>query len=130
VSLPRAARVTRLAALAAVLLPIAGCHLLSSGEPTVVPGGDPKLGPQVMRQYGCQSCHTVPGVRGANAVVGPPLDGFGHRVYIAGELPNTPENLVRWVQHPRHVRPGTAMPDVGVTEEDARHIAAYLYTLR
>jgi cytochrome c len=115
--------------LAAALL-AAGCDRGARHDAPIVPGGDARLGPQAMRSYGCQSCHTIPGVRGANAVVGPPLDRFGYRVYIAGEVPNTPENLVRWVQHPRHVRPGTAMPDVGVTEEDARHIAAYLYTLR
>jgi cytochrome c len=69
-------------------------------------------------------------VRGADVVAGPPLNGMGARAYIVGELPNTPENLMRWVRRPQEINPHTAMPDTGVTEEDARHIAAYLYTLR
>jgi cytochrome c1 len=69
----------------------------------------------------------VPGARG---LVGPPLDGVGNRQFIAGELPNTPENLMRWIQHPRQVEPHTLMPEMGVTEQDSRDIAAYLYTLR
>lgn len=93
-------------------------------------GGDPVRGRQALRDYGCQSCHTIPGVPGANGLVGPPLTRMGSRSYVAGELPNTPENLMFWIRHPRQVNPRTAMPDTGVTEEDGRHIAAYLYTLR
>jgi cytochrome c len=93
-------------------------------------GGDPNLGPQKIRNYGCQACHTIPGVAGADAVVGPPLVQWSRRVYIAGELPNTPQNLIRWIQHPTQVEPKTAMPDMGVTDQDSRDIAAYLYTLK
>jgi cytochrome c1 len=63
-------------------------------------------------------------------MVGPPLTMFAHRAYIAGQLPNQPENLVRWIQDPQGVEPGTAMPDLGVTPAVARDMAAYLYTLR
>jgi cytochrome c len=93
-------------------------------------GGDPHTGQLKIRNYGCQSCHTIPGITGANALVGPPLLHWSKRVYIAGELPNTPENLEHWIQHPTQVEPGTAMPDMGVTEQDSRDIAAYLYSLR
>jgi cytochrome c1 len=92
--------------------------------------GNPHAGPDKIRKYGCYSCHTIPGVSGANGLVGPPLAGIGGRVFIAGELPNTPENLTRWIQHPHHIEPHTAMPEMGVTDQDSRDIAAYLYTLR
>jgi cytochrome c len=95
-----------------------------------VPGGDPKQGEQALRDYGCHACHTIPGVPGAEATVGPPLTDWADRHYIAGNLPNTPDNLIRWIQQPQEIEPGTAMPNVGVTEQDARHISAYLYTLR
>lgn len=91
--------------------------------------GDPERGRAAIRNYGCASCHSVPGVPGADALVGPPLTGFAERAYVAGVLPNTPDNLVRWIRHPREVDSLTAMPDVGVGERDARDIAAYLYTL-
>ena len=93
-------------------------------------GGDARRGAALLRRYGCTSCHAVGGVPGADAEVGPPLDGVGGRSYVAGVLPNTPDNLVRWIVDPRGVDPRTAMPDVGVTEPHARDIAAYLYTRR
>ena len=83
-----------------------------------------------MRKYGCQSCHTIPGVVGADGLVGPPLAGIASRSYIAGVLPNAPANMLRWIQDPKLVDSLTAMPNVGVTPSDARNIAAYLYTLR
>lgn len=63
-------------------------------------------------------------------MVGPPLNGWSRRVYIAGNLPNRPEQLVRWLREPQAIEPGTAMPDLNVTEADARDMAAYLYSLR
>ena len=99
------------------------------GHRHTVAGGKSKEGPAAMRTYGCIRCHTVPGVTGANALVGPPLAGWSKRRFIAGRVPNEPEELVRWIVHPQGIKPGTAMPDLGVTETDARHIAAYLYTL-
>jgi cytochrome c len=69
-------------------------------------------------------------VRGANGLVGPPLDRIGARIYLGGALTNTPENLIRWIRDPRGVDPRTAMPSLGVGEQDARDIAAYLYTLQ
>lgn len=92
-------------------------------------GGDAQRGAAVIRQFGCGSCHTIPGIRTANGVVGPPLDFFSRRSFIAGELPNSADNLVRWLRNPPGVEPGTAMPVLGLTEQQARDIAAYLYTL-
>jgi cytochrome c2 len=93
-------------------------------------GGSPQRGKAAISKYGCSSCHTIPGVRGASALVGPNLEQVASRMYIAGVLPNTPDNMIRWIQHPRDVDPLTAMPNLGVTDEDARDIAGYLYTLK
>jgi cytochrome c2 len=93
-------------------------------------GGDPDRGIAAIGRYGCAACHTIPGIRGANAAVGPPLTRIASRSYLAGQIQNTSANMVRWIQHPREVEKGTAMPEMGVTDSDARDIAAYLYTLR
>ncbi len=93
-------------------------------------GGDARRGPDLIVAYGCAGCHTIPGVAAAHGNVGPPLTRFGDRTYIAGMLRNTPSNLVRWIRDPQGVVPGNAMPNMGVTEAQARDIAAYLYTLR
>lgn len=123
----------RFVLLAAVLLGggwLAGCN---QDDPRVPPpavtSGDPERGAQLITDYGCGSCHTIPGIAGADALVGPPLDHFSRRGYIAGQLRNSAENLTRWVRDPQAVAPGTAMPDLGVTTEQARDITAYLYTL-
>ncbi|MBP2310606.1 c-type cytochrome [Azospirillum melinis] len=94
-----------------------------------ITGGDPHAGEEAVLRYGCGSCHTIPGIIRARGLVGPPLSGFGSRIYIAGVLANNPDNLVRWIQDPPSVSPRTAMPKLGVTDGDARDIAAYLYTL-
>lgn len=93
-------------------------------------GGVPRRGRVILRKYGCHACHTIPGVEGARGTVGPPLDRLGSRPYLAGRLPNTPENLLRWIRDPQGIEPGTAMPNMHVTEQDGRDIAAYLYTLK
>ena len=93
-------------------------------------GGDPKIGEHLIYTYGCGSCHVIPGVAEANGAIGPTLRGFGSRTYIAGLLTNTPRNLSRWISKPQEIDPANAMPDLGVTEHQARDIAAYLYTLR
>lgn len=95
-----------------------------------VPGGDARRGAAVIDRYGCGSCHTIPGVRNAKGMVGPPLLWWSRRTFIAGEVPNTPENLVRWVLAPQSVEPHTAMPALGLSDQQARDVAAYLYTLR
>jgi cytochrome c2 len=88
-----------------------------------------KRGRDHMQYYGCISCHTIPGVPGADATVGPPLIRMGARTYIAGTLPNTPQHLAWWIQHPQQVHAGTAMPDLGVTPSDAQDMAQYLEEL-
>lgn len=93
-------------------------------------GGDPARGRAKIRQYGCQTCHTIPGIAEADSLVGPSLDRIASRTYIAGVLTNSPDHMIRWLQDPRAVDPLTAMPSLGVSEEDARDIAGYLYTLK
>lgn len=95
-----------------------------------VTAGNAANGRQLLYSYGCGSCHSIPGVGEANGNVGPPLTNFGRRLYIAGVLQNTPEQLSRWITRPQEVQPGNAMPDLGVTQGQARDMAAYLYTLR
>jgi len=103
----------------------------AGGEPyRAVPGGNPGRGAVALKTYGCGACHVIPGIGGADGMVGPPLTAFGRRTIIAGELTNSEDNLIRWIQHPQGVIPGNVMPDLGVTAQDARDIAAYLYTLK
>lgn len=91
--------------------------------------GDAGRGRATIRQYACVTCHAIPGIVGANAPVGPPLAGIAQRKLLAGAIPNTPENLVRWLLAPQRLSPGSAMPDLGLREQDAADIAAYLRTL-
>lgn len=92
--------------------------------------GDPHRGSLLISDFGCSACHTIPGIPNADGLVGPPLDRMGRRIYVAGVLRNTPDNLTRWISHPQAVVPGNAMPDMGIPEGQARDIAAYLYTLQ
>lgn len=113
------------------LLLLAGC---TGGRQTpsyqVATGGNPEQGSREIRAYGCGACHTIPGIEGARGMVGPPLISLARRTMIAGELPNSPENLVRWLKDPPSIEAGTAMPKLGLTDQQARDVAAYLSTLR
>ena len=91
---------------------------------------DVRRGRLALHQYACNACHTIPGVTSSRPQVGPPLAGLGSRRLIAGTLPNTAENLALWLQRTQQVKPGTAMPDMQVTPQDARDMAAFLATLR
>ena len=92
--------------------------------------GAAQRGRAAIQQYACPTCHVIPWIRGPDAQVGPPLGGIAEQIYLAGVLLNTPVHMIEWVRHPQKVKPLSAMPDLGVTEHDARDIAAYLYTLR
>jgi cytochrome c len=95
-----------------------------------VAGGDPARGKATVQRYGCIACHTIPGIAGHGSNVGPPLTKMALRAYVGGVLPNTPEDLVRWLRNPPEVDPRTAMPNLGISEAEAKDIAAYLYTLK
>lgn len=117
--------------IAASLLLAIGCE---GGKTTNVytayTGGNAGRGAEVIGHYRCGACHSIPGIDNANGLVGPPLMWWSRRTFIAGELPNKPENLVHWIRSPQSIVPGNAMPDLGLSEEEARDAAAYLYTLR
>jgi cytochrome c2 len=93
-------------------------------------GGDPAHGKALLRRHGCAGCHQIPGVRGANGHVGPSLNGFAGRLTIAGVVDNSAANLIRWLENPPNLDPRTAMPRTGLDEQQARDVAALLYTLR
>jgi cytochrome c len=101
-----------------------------SAPPRQVTGGNADRGKQEIVAYGCGACHMVPGIREAQGLVGPPLTHFASRAFIAGEVPNTSDQLIRWIMVPQAIEPHTAMPVLGVSADAARDIAAYLYTLR
>ena len=136
----RFSRLSR-ATLAISAAAVAGAFLLSTCGPGPlaigalaapaqdVPGGDPARGRVAIDRYGCGACHIIPGVVGARGRVGPSLAGGASRAVIAGRLANTPENLIRWIEAPQSVSPGSVMPDMGVTEQDAKDIAEYLLGL-
>lgn len=102
------------------------------GRPVVdrVPGGDAARGKVAAMNFGCSVCHKIPDIRGPGGVVGPPLLQFGQRSYIAGGIPNRPDNLVRWIMDAPAMKQGTAMPNMHIPEASAKDIAAFLYTLR
>jgi putative membrane protein len=105
-----------------------GPRLVPTSPAWVVPGGDPARGPAAIGRHGCGACHVIDGIRDATGRVGPQLIGLREQAYIAGQLPNAPHTLVRWIQNPRDLIPGTAMPNLPVTDAEARDIAAYLYS--
>jgi mono/diheme cytochrome c family protein len=111
---------------------LASVPVVATREDAVVQSalrGDAAAGRRAMDQYSCATCHVIPDLTGATRQVGPPLRGIASRTYIAGVLANTPENMVRWLMSPQRVSPGSAMPDLGVREQDAHDMTAYLSTL-
>lgn len=101
----------------------------STSEPPVPRPADPQRGRLALTQYACNACHKIPGVTGSDVHVGPPLQGMARRQLIAGAVPNTPEQMVRWITDPRAIDPETTMPAMQVAASDARDMAAYLATL-
>lgn len=108
----------------------AGASLLGAcgAEQGPVPSASAERGRALIEQNGCGTCHTIGGIDGANGKVGPPLTDFDENRRIAGQLANSPENVVRWILEPRRFDPQTVMPDLGLTPEQARDVAEYLYT--
>lgn len=122
----RAARVGAGLASAWLVACLGGCD--TSSAPAAEAQAD--RGRLLLAQYQCGSCHAIPGVPASRGQVAASLEGFGRRSYIAGRHPNDPETLARWIADPAALSPGTLMPDMGVSEADARAIAAYLGRLR
>lgn len=93
-----------------------------------ITGGEAEHGRTMFIAKGCGGCHTVRGVTQATGLVGPPLDGVAERAILAGRLENTPDNMKRWIFAPQSIEPGNAMPNLPMKEQDARDMAAFLYT--
>jgi putative membrane protein len=125
---PRARRATSIAAGLVAIALTTGCDG-SRATARRFTGGDVNAGAPRCARTDATRATRFPGVPSATATVGPPLAGLASLVYVAGAT-NPPDHLMRFIQHPRQVRAGTPMPESGVSERDARNIAAYLYTLR
>jgi cytochrome c len=123
----------RASVLAGTLLTLALLVACGDGSnqatPAAIPGGDPERGRQALIAYECNTCHRIPGLQTTDGRSAPALTVWPNRAFVAG-MPNTPDNVIAFIQDPQRYRPGTEMPDVGVTDEDARDIAAYLFSLR
>jgi cytochrome c1 len=105
-----------------------GCAARSESAVTQAAGGNPVRGKEKAVSYGCPACHDIAGIDIVKGQVGPPLKHIRTQSFLAGELPNTADNLTRWIEDPQTIKPHNAMPNTGVTDEDARDIAAYLYS--
>ena len=116
-------------ALARSLPAPAGAPFTEQSPASAYRAGDARAGQRALNKYLCASCHRIPGVTGADKAVGPPLDNIARRSFIAGTLPNTPDNMALWLQHPQRIKAASAMPELAVTDADARDMAAYLGTL-
>lgn len=128
-------RPKRTAVLVMAILACAGVSLAGCGPSAPKPERSSKIadadaGAIWITRSGCGSCHQIPGIMHADGLVGPPLAHFSKRTIIAGYLPNTRQNLIRWIQHPQKIAPGNAMPEAGLTEQQANVIAAYLYGIK
>src|SRR3981189_3132125 len=91
-------------------------------------GGDLARAPDIIRRYGCAGCHTIPGIPGGDGQVGGPLSDIKRRVYVGGVVTHWPGNLVRWVVSPQPFSPRAARPATGISEAEARDVAAWLYS--
>jgi len=111
----------------AVSLGAAGC--MPEPPRARVAGGDENRGRTALAEHGCGACHVIPGVRGADGRTGPPLASYSRFAYLAGKFPQQPELLAQWIADPASLAPRTAMPAVPMSEQQARDMAAYLYSL-
>jgi cytochrome c len=100
--------------------------------PDLSPGSPAAEGAQIIATKPCVGCHTIPGIPGATGTVGPNLAGVASRPKIAGGAVNNagPDDLQKWILNPAALKPGTAMPNVGLTDDEASKIVAYLETLK
>jgi mono/diheme cytochrome c family protein len=116
------------------------CVLLSAGvalagcdggvaERHPMPGASAVRGLQHIHRTGCGSCHVIPGVSWPQGRVGPSLAGYAERPLIVGRYPNEPANLASYVRNAPAYTPRAGMPAMPITEQEARDVAAYLYTL-
>jgi cytochrome c2 len=122
-------KTSRLSAMMALVCMMLMTACRQAPHHSVIAGADPARGKEAIVRYGCVACHAIPGIGNPGSNVGPPLRQFARRAYVGGVVPNMPADLVAWLIDPPAIDPRTAMPNMGVTQADARDIAAYLYTL-
>ena len=115
-------------ALLSLLVAFLACSNSRFEDAARVTGGEPVKGKEDIVRYGCPSCHEIPGIPTARSRVGPSLRNIVAQQYLAGQLLNTPDNMARWIRTPQEIRPDSAMPDMGLSEDQARDITAYLYS--
>jgi cytochrome c2 len=115
-------------AVPATLLLLAACKPPPDGRHHM-PGADAAAGRAVVERVGCATCHDFPDIGWPRGAVGPALDGFAGQALIVGRIPNRPDLLAAFVRDAPAIVPGAAMPTMPITEEEARDVAAYLYTL-
>jgi len=119
-------------ALLGILLLLLGCNYFRGfdfARRARLSGGDPQSGRKKLGDHSCVSCHVIPGVPNAAGTLAPSLASWSKQRKIVDTFPNTPANLQQWIQSPARLKPGTTMPDMNVSPEDSRDIAAYLYSL-
>jgi cytochrome c oxidase subunit 2 len=93
------------------------------------PTGLAAEGKAIFTRSACVGCHTIRGV--STSVLGPDLTTFGsRRTLAAGILPNTPETVAAWLKNPPALKPAAKMPALGLTDDQARAVAAYLLSLK
>jgi cytochrome c1 len=116
--------------LIAIALLALACHREPKSPTAKSPAaGNPAAGKVAMEKYSCGTCHIIPGIDGARGMLGPSLEHFRTHPLLGGKLPNKPETMIQWIQNPQALDPQGTMPNLGVTEDDARDIAAYVYSL-
>lgn len=124
------ARSGAVAAVLGIALSLGACSRSEPSAEQQIANSDAARGRVAIERFGCGSCHDIPGIRGADGMVGPPLTHWSQRRIIAGEMENSPEHLITWITMPQAVEPGTAMPNMGISDGEARDIAAYLYSIK
>ncbi len=114
------------------LLPPTACNLFRDFDfkrGAQMTGGNPEMGRKKLAQHSCVSCHVIPGVPKGDGKSAQSLAHWSwHRKFL-NTFPNTPENLERWLENPSHRKPGTTMPDLNVSPQDSRDMAAYLFSI-
>lgn len=114
---------------AVMLVAVLGGCADKSSPAREIAGADPQRGPELMARAGCTACHRIPGVAWPQGTLGGGLEGFGARPLIAGRFPNQPATLIAWLRNAPALAPDVAMPPSGLSEQEARDVAAYLYSL-
>jgi len=118
--------------LLALLVALPACNLFRDFDfkrGARMTGGNPELGRKKLAQHSCISCHVIPGVPKGDGKSAPSLANWAGRRAFLNTYPNTPDNLEKWLEAPSHRKPGTAMPDLNVSPQDSRDMAAYLFSI-